>query len=224
MRKDVKARITTCDMCQRAKHLTVAMEGEYEFVSASKPGELVTSYNYGPLPPARAGMQYILVMTAVFSKYTCIYPTKRVTTLATLNCIFNKFIPKWAKPNKILSDHGTMFTSPKWKTKLEDRGIMVLYSSSRHPESNPIERVMRELGRMFRTVCATQHTAWINRLSEIEKVLNITVHCSTGYIPQELHFGIRENDEIMRIIKYPPQKELAHQTIIVKARENLKKV
>lgn len=222
MCKDVKARIATCDMCQRVKHLTVAMEGEYEFVSAAKPGKLVTIDYYGPLPPARAGMQYILVMTDVFSKYTCLFPTKRATTKASLNCVFNKLIPRCGKPEKILSDHGTMFTSPNWKNKLEDCGIMVLYSSIRHPESNPTERVMRELGRMFRTVCSTQHTAWVNRLSEIEKILNVTVHCSTGYVPQELHFGVRENDEIRKILKYPPQKELDHQAMIVKARENLK--
>ena len=81
------------------------MEGEFEWVQLKEPDELVTLDFYGPLPPAHAGMQYLLVVMDAFSKYTCIYPMKRATTAASLNRILNKYIPRCGKPKKVLSDH-----------------------------------------------------------------------------------------------------------------------
>ena len=51
------------------------------------------------------------------------------------------------KPSCILSDHGTQFTSLMWKKKLSELDVTVRYSPIRHPESNPVERAMREIGK-----------------------------------------------------------------------------
>lgn len=83
------------------------------------------------------------------------------------------------KPEKILSDHGTQFTSSKWSKSLRGVGIELIYSSIRHPKSNPVERVMRELGRLFRTLCSDKHTRWAKHMSDMEFFLNITTHVST---------------------------------------------
>lgn len=53
--------------------------------------------------------------------------------------------------------------------------------------------------------------------------MNITVHHSTGYTPQELHFGTREDDQVMDIIQYPPSKPIGRGEMIIKARENLER-
>ena len=66
MRRQVKDYVKTCDTCQRVKNLTVAMEGEFEWISTQNPNELATLDFYVPLPPARAEMQYILVVMDAF--------------------------------------------------------------------------------------------------------------------------------------------------------------
>lgn len=61
------------------------------------------------------------------------------------------------KPKIILSVHGSQFTSTQWYEKLAWEGIKVCQTRIHHPESNMVERVMGELGRMFRTYY-TQHS------------------------------------------------------------------
>lgn len=78
---------------------------------------------------------------------------KRATTNSSVNKIIKEYIPECGKPKRILSDNGTQFTSNKWISPLKEMGIEVLFSSIRHPQSNPTERVMREIGRLFRNLC-----------------------------------------------------------------------
>ena len=219
----VKQWVVRCDMCQRVKYLTIPMGGEFNFVKSREPNDLVTVDYYGPLPTGRGGSQYIFVMLDAFSKYVSLYPIKRATVRVTLNKIFSKFIQKFGKPKRILSDHGTQFTSNLWKTELEANGIQVLYSSIRHPQSNPTERVMRELGRLFRTVCSQKHTKWVEFVPDMEKILNITVHQSTKLSPKELHFGKPIQDDIHELIKFPNTQARSHQYLITMARENMRR-
>ena len=59
--RDVKRQVLTCDMCQRMKHLSIAMEGEYQWVETEGPHDLVTVDFYGPLPRGRGGVEFIFV-------------------------------------------------------------------------------------------------------------------------------------------------------------------
>lgn len=99
--------------------------------------------------------------------------------------------------------------------------MRVSYSSIRHPQSNPTERVMRELGRLFRTMCSDRHTRWARVLPEVEVILNVTTHHSTGYSPHELHFGSPPLDIINKIIRFPPSTEVNHDVKIMLARERM---
>lgn len=78
------------------------------------------------------------------------------------------YIPEMGLPKRILSDHGSQFASPKWLNKLRKEQIQVIYSSIRHPKSNAVERVMKELGRLFRTLCSDRHTRWAKHVIEID--------------------------------------------------------
>lgn len=223
MASHTKQYVVTCDLCQRVKYLSVSTEGEYNFVPSAKPNDLVTVDFYGPLPKARDGTQYIFVMLDAVSKHVSLYLMKNATPRMTLKKIFEKFIPKLGKPAKILSDHGIQLTSMAWKTKLEAKNIKVLFSSIRHPQSNATERVMRELGRLFRTLCADKHTKWVEFVPEIEKILNITVHQSTKLSPEELHFGKPIRDEIHKFVHFPESPSREHEYLLTFARENMLK-
>ena len=94
----------------------------------------------------------------LFSKLVTIYAIKRANTHTCLNKLINDYFVHVGSPKKILSDHGTQFVSLNWKLKLESLGLKVLYSSIRHPQSNPVERTMRNIGRILRTYCAEKYT------------------------------------------------------------------
>jgi hypothetical protein len=62
-----------------------------------------------------------------------------------------------------------------WKNTLEELGITVKYSPIRHPESNPAERVMKELGKFFKIYCCQTHKKWPEFVSHIQNWLNQSV-------------------------------------------------
>ena len=197
MKRDVKNYTRSCDICQRVKYLNFKMEGAYEFLKTTQPNEFVSIDFFGPLPPSRGGVQYIFVVQDLFSKLVTLYPVKRATTRICIMKIRDNYCNEVGKPKKILSDHGSQFTSPVWRNSLANIGIKVLYSSIRHPQSNPVERIMRELGRYFRTYCWDKHTGWAVLVPFVQDCLNLLTHRSTGMTPYELHYNRLPREKLL---------------------------
>jgi transposase InsO family protein len=84
------------------------------------PGELVTLDLYRQLPVGRGGVKYLLVCFEVFSKHVTLYPLKAATTKNCLDKLINNYFPNTMKPQIILTDHGSQFTSFKWEKALTD--------------------------------------------------------------------------------------------------------
>lgn len=61
------------------------------------------------------------------------------------------------------------------------------HTSPYNPQSNPVERVMRELGRIIRAYAHERQTRWARIIPRAERIINITKHRSTGQKPVELH-------------------------------------
>ena len=120
-----------------------------------------------------------------------------------MNRLFNQYFKTLAIPKRILSDHGTHFTSNLWKQRLSELEIDVIYSSIRHSQSNSVKRVMRELGRAFRAVCTENYTSWALHVPKIELVLNSCNHFSMRCSPFELHFGKIINDNVYKLLRFP---------------------
>lgn len=223
MTREIKSFVRSCDLCQRVKIQNTNMGGVYHMVKSSKPGDLISVDFFGPLPRSVGGLQYIFVVLDVFSKYVKLYPIKRETTDIILGKLRNSYFLEMGIPQRILSDNGTQFSSPKWSKVLRDLGITVIFSSVRHPQGNPVERVMREIGRLFRTLCSEKHTRWAKCVNDIEFFLNATTHMGTGFCPMELHFGKKPKDEIMNIINFPESSLLTKDAKIILAKERLQR-
>lgn len=228
----VKRVVSSCDICQRVKHLNRCIEGDYDMVRASRPSELVTVDFYGPLPGSVGKVQYIFVMIDAFTKHVKLYPLVKANTNSVLKRVLENYVHDVGRlPDKILADNGTQFTSHKWRSELEKNGVSVKFCSIRHPQSNPTERVMRELGRMFRVLCSERHSSWAKYIKQIESCLNYATHCSTGFSPYELQFGVCLQDEVRKLFEYPgsnnnvqPEKMLAQAKLkLIKSFENRKR-
>jgi transposase InsO family protein len=160
-------------------------------ISPSKPREIYALDLYGPLPKARVGNKFILVIVDVFSKFVQAYPINKPTSRNCLAHLKNKYIIKCGVPEKVLSDHGSQFTSEVWGRALREMGIKVIHSTIRHPQSNPCERIMRELSRLFRVYCGERHTSWPDVIPHLNIWLNEVPHESIGMSPHEAHFGVK---------------------------------
>jgi hypothetical protein len=116
-------------------------------------------------------------------------------------------------PETILSDHGSQFASPSWRKALSEMRIQTRYSPIRHPESNPAERVMRELGKYFRIYCYNTQKKWPELVPYIAEWLNSTVSGTTGYSPIELLSGEPKPDIFRKILRKGPDQVPIEETL-----------
>ncbi|OXU16428.1 hypothetical protein TSAR_016671 [Trichomalopsis sarcophagae] len=206
MRKRVKSFVSACDFCQRTKYLNKTMIGRFLQVKASRVNELVAVDYFGPLPRSTGGVEYIFVVLDVFSRHVALYALKKATAKATINRM-RAYFEKVGKPERVLSDHGTQFMSGAWRDFLSQERVQPIYCSIRHPQANPSERIMLELGKFFRLYCNETHTAWARYLPQINYWLNHTAHSTTKYTPYELHYGVPNKNPFVYDIEHCSGKD-----------------
>lgn len=208
MKKKIKQFLRRCDICQKTKKSNSHLEGPLQPIIAREIGELVAVDFYGPLPKSRGGVTFILVAVDIFSKFIKLFPMKRATATTAANRIINEYY-SIIKIKRILSDHGSQFTSKRWRNPLTENGIQITYATVRNPQSNPSERYMKEIGRLLRTYCSNKNTAWASYIKDIEDCLNCIPHSSTGRSAIEIITGKKPrymlHDAIEKIL--PEQKE-----------------
>lgn len=217
----VRRIVGSCDVCQKAKCYNKKQEGLMQNVLSNGPLELVAVDLFGPLPTGRGGLKYLFVVLDVFTKLLKLYPIKIADEKTLERKILTDYLIKVGRPKLILSDHGTQFTSAKWRENLAWEGIQVGYTSVYHPQSNPVERVMRELGRIFRTYCNEKHTTWPDYVKLAENWINNNRHESTRYTPTELMFGERTERMFEKWLQFPTREVLDKQQVIKMAKRNL---
>jgi len=210
MYRTIKRIIKACDLCQKVKISNITARGPTHSITPEKPREIISVDLMGPLPRGQGGCKYILALLDVFSKYIKLYPLKRATTDTIIRRIVTDYIPKIGTFQKVLTDNGTQFTSHRWTKIMTGLNIKIIHTTVYHPESNPVERANREIGRILRTYCHNQHTNWLRWLDNIEFWINNTTHMTTGYTPNYIMFGKENPLSITKLVKFP---EPDHKTL-----------
>lgn len=222
LRVTVRDVLRTCDVCQRIKHNTFLMKQYPRPILSTKPREVYAVDLYGPLPSAVRGNKHILVCLDIFSKMVVLCPIQKATSKQVLLKLKNKILPILGKPAFLLSDHGSCFTSAEFKRELERLEIRHILSSIRHPQSNPSERVLREVAKFCRIYCPEAHWRWIGVLPIIESCINNTIHESTGQIPSVVHFNRYPERPWHNVISCPIDARPGHEMKIAETAEHLK--
>lgn len=216
--KDVKRILRTCHICQMSKRNNVTHCGPCQSIVSKEVGEMVMIDIYGPLPKGVFGNAYILVVQDTFSKFVQLYPM-RVASARAVVAKMKQFI-EIIKPQVIMSDNGSQFTSRLYRDTMQRLGIRTVYTTVSNPRPNTTERVNKELGRIFRTFCHESHSSWAHILPKIEAMYNNTVHESTGYTPCEILYGERTKMSFDKTLPFEPSR-LNVDIIKEKARQNL---
>lgn len=174
-----------------------------QHIISQKPLDKLLVDFYGPLPVGIYGLQYIFVVLDNFSRFVKLFPLRRATAKACIYKLTQYYFPNYGTPLSLVSDHCRQFTSKHWQQTLNKHHIQVGHTSVYHPQSNPSERVMRELGRLFRTYCNEHHNTWPQYAPYIEWVLNNVRHESTLHSHSELFINNDTPNPASLLIEYP---------------------
>lgn len=189
MHHDIKQWCQDCERCQVAKDTQPVACAYMGHLLASRPNQ-VLAIDFTILEPSRNGMENILVMTDVFSKYTQAIPThdQRASTVARV--LVNEWFCRFGVPGRLHSDQGRNFESNLIQQLCYMYGIAKSHTTPYHPAGNgQCERFNRTLHNLLRTLPITKKRDWSCYLPQVTFAYNTTAHQSTGESPFFLMFG-----------------------------------
>ena len=89
------------------------------------------------------GVNYLLVVIDVLSKYAWVRPMKNKTTRSLIEA-FDSILSKGRKPEKFRTDKGTEFVNESFQQYLKKKNIH-FYTANNEPKASVVERVTRTL-------------------------------------------------------------------------------
>ncbi len=98
----------------------------------------------GPLPSAKGGYRYCLVIIDKFSKWVEAIPTRNNSANTVARVVANQILPLWGAPIQIESDQGTHFTGQVMKQICQMLNIKQSFHIPYRPQSSGmVERANR---------------------------------------------------------------------------------
>lgn len=144
----------------------------------------------GPLPAAKGGYRYILVIIDTFTKWIEAFLIKADTAAATARVLWEQVYCRWGLPLSLESDRGTHFTGKIHTDLAKLLGIKHQLHLAHHPQSSGgVERTNRTLKTALKKMVVENGSNWAQNLPSILMSVRGIVHKSTGYSPHELMTG-----------------------------------
>ncbi len=166
------------------------------------PWELLQLDFIGPLPSAKGGYRYCLVIIDKFSKWVEAIPTRNNSANTVARVVANQILPLWGAPIQIESDQGTHFTGQVMKQICQMLNIKQRFHVPYRPQSSGmVECANRTIKESISKQVAQHKNQWIDALPTVLTILRATPSKATGISPFELMTG--------RVVKLPIDPEIA---------------
>jgi transposase InsO family protein len=188
--KDVRKYVSSCEVCQKYKsyrHHTTT----HTIPIPVNCFDIVSLDIVGPVPTARSGARYILVIQDCLSRFIVFSAMSDMTAVTVARTFLTDWICLFGVPTKIITDRGTNFLSRTFQELSEFLGIQPSKTTAYRPQGNSLnERSHRELHQfigMYLTP-ATRET-WDSLLKLAAWEHNSAVHESLQVSPFEIITG-----------------------------------
>jgi transposase InsO family protein len=190
MTYDIAQYVRGCQTCIQAKPEQRKPPGRMGGHSRiDKPWDVVSVDLVGPLPRTKRGMNYILVATDCFSKFTVTFALRRADTASVVKNIEEGIFLMFGAPRSIISDNGVQFRSREYRTLLNNYHVRPQYIDYYRPRANPVERVNRVIKTMLISYIAEHQRDWDLLLPRVTCALRSAKHEVTELTPYFVNFG-----------------------------------
>ena len=123
------------------------------------------------------GVNYLLVVIDVFSKFLWVRPMKNKTAHSLLQA-FDSILSEKRKPEKLRTDKGTEFINESFQQYLKKQGIQ-FYMAMNKPKAAVVERVNRTLkSKLYHYFTGVNSLHYIDILQDIVDSYNNMYHRS----------------------------------------------
>ena len=137
---------------------------------------------------SKARFKSVIVFEDLFSKYIICTPLKNrkaqiITKHLQTLCI------SFGTPEVFVSDNAKEFISESLQTFLKESAIRHELTRAYHPQSNPVERVNRDLKTKITAYIEESHKEWDKYTAQFQFAHNTDTHSRTGKTPAFLVYG-----------------------------------
>jgi transposase InsO family protein len=193
IRQDVEKYCKLCKRCIVAKEPTPKVKTKMFHLSASRPLEVV-AIDFTMLEMSSAGIQHVLVLTDIFSKFVLTVPTRDQTAKTVAKVLIRDLFHRYGIPERIHSDRGRSFENEIVTELCAIYGVKKSRTTPYHPQGNAqCERYNRTMHDLLRTLHTDHKQRWPEHIQNLTFMYNCTPHSSTGYSPHFLFFGRSPN-------------------------------
>lgn len=132
------------------------------------------------------GVKFLLVIVDVFSKKLAVRPLKTKTALEVKQGIQSIFEKDLEPPELLRSDAGREFVNNTLRDFLEEKRVRFQVARN-EGHANFAERVIKTIkGKIFRLLTHKNTRHYINKLQDIVKGYNASIHNTTGMKPKDV--------------------------------------
>lgn len=220
LRSDAVKFVKECITCQVHKDSPSLRQKFQELPPVHKPLERI-SIDLTDMVSGANGYRYVLTIIDHYSRYVKFYPLRNKTTeLVSAN--FQKYLNDFGIPRCVILDNGSEFTSQQFKHLCQSNNINMGYITPYHPEGNSIsERMHRTMKTLLNVMCQGHPYQWPKFVGDVQRVLNCSIHATTGEQPHFSFFSRRPFRQILT--ELPSMDDDTTDSDIVKAHEIIQK-
>ena len=189
MHVDIEKYIKEQCSCVVQKKRHIHQDAPLQSIHSSAPMELI-AIDYLHLDKSSSGMEYVLLITDNFTRFSQAYATKNKSATTAAKHLYNDFILRFGLPWRVMHDQGKEFEAKLFSELEHFSGISKSRTTPYHPQGNGVvERMNSTLLSMLRTLEEGVKSKWHLYLNKLLFAYNSTVHNSTGFSPHFLMFG-----------------------------------
>lgn len=190
MAKQTKRFVQACRTCKTCKPSSLATVPELGNARiTNKPFQMLALDFIQNLPRSKSGSRHLLVLMDLFSKFTMLFPMRKIESREVCKVVENAWMRRYGTPEIIISDNASTFVGKEFNAMLARRGIRHWLNSRHHSQANPVERLNRTINACLRTYMQQDQRLWDSKISEVEEMINTTIHSSTGFTPYKVLYG-----------------------------------